>query len=155
MTENTAAEPVAADVRTVTPFVVRLDVRSYEIDPQLHVSGTILQQYADHSRFACVIAAGVSVPDLLGGGMGPVNLETTIRYHHELRGGETVDVSCGWVWGTGKTYKVVHELRLPDGTLVAEIVHVSGLLDLQQRRLVTDPAEQWRSRAAHPELLGL
>ncbi|MFJ4650554.1 acyl-CoA thioesterase [Nocardia sp. NPDC088792] len=154
MAENTVTEPVSTE-STAEPFTIRFEVRSYETDHQLHLNSSVYQQFSDHSRFACVRAAGVSVDELLGGGLGPVNLETTIRYHHELVGGDQVDVSCAWEWGTGKTYRVIHEFRLPDGTLAAEVVHVSGLLQLEQRRLVADPAEQWRSRATRPELLGL
>lgn len=145
MTRNPATEP----------FSVRLEVRSYEIDPQLHLNGGFYVQYADHSRFACVQAAGVSVEDLLGSGIGPVNLETVIRYRSELRGGDRVDVSCDWEWGTGKTYRVHHVLRHLDGTVAAEVDHVSGLLDLRTRRLITSPGHEWRTRADRPELLGL
>ena len=137
------------------PFSVRMEVRIYEIDPQLHLNGGFYIQYADHARFACVQAAGISVEELIDGGLGPVNLETLIRYHRELRGGDHVDVSCDWEWGDGKTYRVRHEMRRGDGTVAAEVSHVSGLLDLKTRRLVTDPAGEWRSRATKPELLGL
>lgn len=137
------------------PFSVRLEVRVYEVDPQLHLNGGFYVQYADHARFACVRAAGVSVEDLLADGLGPVNLETTIRYHRELRGGDHVDVTCAWEWGAGKTYRVHHELRRADGTVAAEVHHVSGLLDLSARRLVPDPAARWRARATDPVLLGL
>lgn len=84
---------------TTEPFSVRLEVRSYEIDPQLHLNGGCYIQYADHARFACVRAAGISIEDLLSSGIGPVNLETVIKYHRELRGGDEVDVSCEWEWG--------------------------------------------------------
>lgn len=140
---------------TFEPFRVRMTVRSYELDPQRHVNGAVYVQYADHSRFACVQAAGVSVDDLIAGGLGPVNLETVIRYHSELRGGDDVDVSCAWLWSDGKTYRVEHTFWRSDGELVAEVNHVSGLLDLESRKLVDDPAREWRSRASRPELLGL
>ncbi|MFF4623871.1 acyl-CoA thioesterase [Nonomuraea jabiensis] len=81
------------------PFSVRLEIRSYEIDPQLHLNGGFYIQYADHARFACARAAGVSIEDLLGSGLGPVNLETVIKYHRELRGGDEVDVTCEWECG--------------------------------------------------------
>ncbi|HEV7626380.1 MAG TPA: acyl-CoA thioesterase [Streptomyces sp.] len=138
----------------VESFSVKMEVRSYEIDPQLHVNGPVYVQYADHSRFACVRAAGIDVGELLGSGIGPVNLETVIRYHNELRGGDEVNVSCDWIWGEGKTYRVEHVLRRGDGEIAAEVKHVSGLLDLEARRLVADPASEWRSRAERPELLG-
>ncbi|GAA4639592.1 acyl-CoA thioesterase [Actinoallomurus vinaceus] len=137
------------------PFSVRLDVRVYEVDSQLHLGGGFYVKYGDHARFQCVQAAGVSVEKLLADGLGPVNLETVIRYHRELRGGDQVDVSCDWEWGDGKTYRVRHLMRHADGTLAAEIGHVSGLLDLRTRRLIADPAREWRARAADPELLGL
>ncbi|XVQ13488.1 acyl-CoA thioesterase [Spirillospora sp. CA-255316] len=137
------------------PFSVRLDVRLSDLDPQLHVNGAVYQQFGDHARYACAEAAGVSVRDLIADGLGPVNLETVIRYHRELRGGDHVEVSCAWVWGDGKTYRVEHVLRRPGGTVAAEISHVSGLLDLRSRRLAADPAGEWRRRAARPELLGL
>ncbi|MEV0823638.1 acyl-CoA thioesterase [Nonomuraea rubra] len=140
---------------SIEPFTVRLRVRIYEIDPQLHLNGAVYVQYADHSRYECVRAAGVSVEGMLGDGVGPVNLETVIRYHNELRAGDEVDVSCAWVWGTGKTYRVEHTFMRMDGEMAAEVSHVSGLLDLRARHLVSDPAREWFARATQPEVLGL
>ncbi|MGW0191512.1 acyl-CoA thioesterase [Streptomyces sp. NPDC003362] len=136
-------------------FSVRLTVRSYEIDTQGHVNGAVYHQYADHARAECLRAAGVSLRDLLATGVGPVTLENTVRYHHELRAGDTVDVTCDFVWGDGKTSRVVQRFLRPDGTLVAEVTGTGGLLDLQERRLVSDPGERWRALAAHPEVLNL
>jgi acyl-CoA thioester hydrolase len=128
------------------PFRLRMQVRVYEVDTQRHLGGACCVQYAEHSRFACMQAAGVSVPQLLEDGIGPVNLQTDIRYHRELRLGDEVDVSCSWIWGDGKTYQVPHELRRADGELAAEVGYVSGLLDLRERRLVPDPARELASR---------
>jgi len=139
----------------IEPFRVRLEVRVYELDPQRHLTGAAYLQYADHARFACVRAAGVDVDAMLAGGVGPVNLDSRIQYHSELVGGDEVDVSCVFDWGQGKSYRVEHEIRRADGKLAAEVRHVSGLLDLRERRLVADPADQWRARASRPDLLGL
>jgi acyl-CoA thioester hydrolase len=38
---------------------------------------------------------------------------------------------------------------------VAELANVGGLLNLQGRRLVADPAGRFRSLATAPEVLGL
>jgi acyl-CoA thioester hydrolase len=137
------------------PFSVRMAVRIYELDPQRHVAAAVYLQYADHSRFACMQAAGVSVDALLADGIGPVNLETIIRYHSELRMGDDVDVSCAWIWGKGKTYRVEHELRRPDEDVAAEVHHASGLLNLETRRLIENPAAELLCRASRPRLLGL
>ena len=59
---------------------------------------------------------------MLASGVGPVNLETNIRYQNELRGGDEVDVSCAFLWGDGKTFRVEQELRRADGVLAAEVL---------------------------------
>ena len=55
----------------------------------------------------------------------------------------------------GKSFRIEQEIRLPDGTLVAEITNVGGLLDLKDRRLVRHPDQAWRSVASAPQFLGL
>lgn len=140
---------------TTDPFTIRFTVRSYELDTNHHLASTVYLQYAEHSRFACGQAAGLSPDKLLADGLGPINLETTLRHYAELRGDDSVDVSCAFVWGPGKTHRVEHVLSKPDGTLVAEVTSVSGLLDLRTRRMVSDPGERLRARATRPELLGL
>lgn len=146
---------VAAERTVLEPFTIRFTVRSYELDSNQHLASTVYLQYAEHSRFACGQAAGLSPQRLLADGLGPINLETTLRHHGELRAEDEVDVSCAFVWGPGKTHRVEHVLRKPDGTLIAEITSVSGLLDMRTRRMVADPAEQLRARATNPEFLGL
>jgi len=136
-------------------FQVRVAVRGYEVDANGHVAATVLMQYGHHARWECLRAAGVDQGDLLTSGIGPMSLEEHIRYHRELNAGDNVDVSCAYVWGQGKTFRVEQELRRTDGTLVAEIKSVGGLLDLQQRRLLSEPGARWRSVATKPELLGL
>ena len=130
-------------------------MRGDEIDANGHLNGSVYVRYADDTRRECAVDAGVAMDELLASGVGPENLETTIRFHRELREGDEVDVSCAFEWGDGKTMRVVQEFRRPSGELVAELVSVGGLLDLAERRLVTDPSGRWRAAAREPELLGL
>jgi acyl-CoA thioester hydrolase len=136
-------------------FGVRVAARGYEADSNGHVAGTALLQYAQHARWECLRAAGIDHGELQARSIGPVSLEERIRFHHEVQPGQEVDVSCAFAWGEGKTFRVEQELRRPDGTLVAEVTNVGGLLDLAERRLVRDPGAVWRSVAKAPALLGL
>lgn len=136
-------------------FSVRVSVRAYEIDGNGHVNGVVYLQYAEHSRWELLRSAGADQEKLQALGVGPVFLETVIRYHGELFYGDDVDVSCQIAWGTGKTFRVPQELRRPDGTLVAEVTSVGGLIDLRTRRLVAQPGERYRVVATAPGLLGL
>ncbi|TMS00234.1 acyl-CoA thioesterase [Nonomuraea basaltis] len=136
-------------------FSVRIAVRAYELDTQGHVNNAVYHQYGDHARWECLRAAGISVDDLVGSGVGPVTLENTIRFHRELRDGDEVEVTCAFEWGEGRTFRIRQEFRRADGELAAEMTGVGGLLDLQARRLIDDPEARWRSLARTPAVLGL
>lgn len=137
------------------PFRTRVAVRAYEVDMRGHLNNAVYHQYAEHARWECLRAAGLSQETLTAAGLGPVQLEATIRFHSELRDGDEVDVSCVFVWGEGKTFRLDQDFRRPDGTLAAELSTKGGLLDLSGRRLVADPAGHWRKLVQLPELLGL
>jgi acyl-CoA thioester hydrolase len=132
-------------------------VRVSDLDPNGHVRGSAYVDYGDQARWEWVHAAGVPLGKLHAAGLGPVNLETTVRFRHELRDVQAVDVTVVAIWGDSgdKISRVVQELRRLDGTVAATIESVGGLLDLDERRLVTDPQTHWRRLATHPEILGL
>jgi acyl-CoA thioester hydrolase len=137
------------------PFTVRIGVRGYEVDSQGHLNQAIYLQYAEHVRWEMLRTLGISQDKLIASGVGPVALENTIRYHRELRGGDEVDVSCAFEWGGGKTFLIKQEFRrVADGELAAELTATAGILDLERRRLVSDPAERFRALASDVELLG-
>ncbi|HZO64961.1 MAG: acyl-CoA thioesterase [Kribbellaceae bacterium] len=135
------------------PFAVPVTVRGYELDTQGHLNQAVYIQYAEYARWEFLRAAGISQEELLGTGVGPVALETTIRYQRELRGGDEVTVSCAFEWTGGKTFRIVQEILMLDGTPAAQITALCGLLDLRERRLVADPAQRLRVLASSPALL--
>ncbi len=136
-------------------FSVRISVRAYEIDSNGHVNAAVYLQYAEHCRWEFLLAAGIDHEALAGRGVGPVFLETVLRYRSELRYPDTVDVTCEMSWGSGKTFAVVQRLRRPDGEPVAEVDSVGGLIDLSTRKLVEQPAEHYRAICRTPSVLGL
>jgi acyl-CoA thioester hydrolase len=135
------------------PFRVPIAVRGYELDTNGHLNQAVYLLYAEHSRRECMRAAGIAEEKLQAAGVGPVILETTIRFRRELRDGDEVDVSCELVWGEGKTFRISHEIRRVDGTVAAELDVLAGVLDRRTRRLVPDPAAVLRSLASAPEVL--
>ncbi|WP_063058077.1 acyl-CoA thioesterase [Nocardia sienata] len=136
-------------------FSVPVTVRGYELDVQGHVNQAVYLQYAEHARWECLLAAGLQADKLVAARVGPVVLESTIKYRRELRGGDDFRVTCAFEWGSGKTYRIRQEMIRTDGTLSAEVSVVGGLLDLDARRLVADPPGRFRELATHPDMLGL
>ncbi|MFD5437325.1 acyl-CoA thioesterase [Kitasatospora sp. NPDC127067] len=136
-------------------FTTRITVRGYETDSQGHLNQAVYLQYAEHARWEYLRAAGIRQADLVAEGVGPVVLETTVKYLRELRAGDSVEVGCSFTWREGKTFQLVQRLVREDGVLAAEITGVGGILDLTERRLVADPREPLRALATDPGLLGL
>ncbi|MFI6208414.1 acyl-CoA thioesterase [Streptomyces sp. NPDC051041] len=137
------------------PFSVGVTVRGYETDVQGHLNQAVYLNYAEHARWSLLQAAGIRQADLVGRGVGPVALETTIRYLRELLAGDEVEVTCGFEWGKGKTFRIHQTVRKADGTVAAEITAVGGLMDLKARKLVPDPRRYFEDLAADPGLFGL
>ncbi len=137
------------------PFVLRIAVRGYELDTQGHLNQAVYLQYFEHLRWESLRAAGISQDKLIESGVGPAVLENTMRFRHELRGGDEVDVTCTWIWGEGKTFRVEQEIRRADGIPACEITSIAGLIDLEKRKLVSNPAECFAKLAEHPEIMGL
>ncbi|NGO73673.1 acyl-CoA thioesterase [Streptomyces boncukensis] len=137
------------------PFSVRVSVRGYELDTQGHLNQAVYLQYAEHARWEVLRAAGVGQAELLALGVGPVVLETRVRYLRELRAGDEVDVSCMFEWLGGKTFHFVQDMRTADGTVAAEVTSVGGFLDLARRRLVPDPRKPLAELATDLSLLNL
>ncbi|MGW3209684.1 acyl-CoA thioesterase [Streptomyces sp. NPDC001135] len=137
------------------PFSVRVTVRGYETDTQGHLNQSVYLNYAEHARWSLLQAAGISQARLVGRGVGPVALETTLRFRRELLAGDEVDVTCEFAWGGGRTFRIAQEIRKTDGTLAAEVSGVGGLLDLDRRKLVPDPREVFRELTTDLALFGL
>ncbi|MEU9399299.1 acyl-CoA thioesterase [Streptomyces sp. NPDC048242] len=137
------------------PFSVRVTVRGYETDTQGHLNQAVYLNYGEHARWSLLHAAGISQARLVGRGVGPVALETTIRFRRELLAGDEVDITCAFEWTDGRTFRIRQEIRKLDGTLAAEVTAVGGLMDLEKRKLVTDPREVFKELAAEPALFGL
>ncbi|MFI9380432.1 acyl-CoA thioesterase [Kutzneria sp. NPDC052558] len=137
------------------PFTVHVTVRAYETDAQGHLNSNVYLQYAEHARWELLRAAGINQTDLLANGVGPINLETTVRFMRESLAGDELAVTCEFVWGSGKTFQVQQRFLRADGEVAAMVTNVGGLLDLGARKLVSEPHEYFQGVAGKPELLGL
>ncbi|MFI7007572.1 acyl-CoA thioesterase [Streptomyces sp. NPDC050145] len=143
------------DPHNSEPYSVHIQVRGYETDSQGHLNQAVYLQYAEHARWSALRHGGIEQGDLLARGVGPVALETTIRYLRELRAGDEVDVDCVFEWGEGKTFRMRQTVRKADGTVSAEVTAVGGILDLKARKLVPDPRQIFKELSANPDVFGL
>ncbi|MFE3757700.1 acyl-CoA thioesterase [Nocardia tengchongensis] len=136
-------------------FSVPITVRGYELDINGHLNQAVYLQYAEHARWELLQAAGLPGDKMVAAGIGPVVLEQTIKYQRELHLGDEVTVSCEFEFTGGKIFRMRQQIVKLDGTVSAEIVAVSGLLDLTARKLIADPGAALRAAADSPDVLSL
>jgi acyl-CoA thioester hydrolase len=122
-------------------FQIRIPVRVYELDTQGHLNSAVFMQYAEHARWEHLSAVGTSVEALLGSGIGPVFLESTIRWSAEVLAGDALTVNVVYEFSEekSKTFLIHQSLRREDGATAAQLTSRCGLLDLKTRRMVADP----------------
>lgn len=119
-------------------FSTTVTVRGYECDANGHVNHAVYHQYGEHGRTEVLRAVGIEIAALTAAGIGPVILESTVRFLAELRAGDDVEVTVDVRFGAGKTFRMDTELRRGD-QVCATITGTMGLLDHTTRRLVADP----------------
>ncbi len=124
-------------------------VRGYETDANGHVNHAVYHQYGEHGRTEALRAAGVEVAPLAAAGLGPVILETTVRFLAELRQGDEAAVVTQIVFGAGKSFRMDAEIRRGD-TVCATLTGTMGVLDHATRRLVADPRSRLREHSTDP-----
>ena len=146
---------IPAAVGSVMTFSVPVTVRGYELDVNGHLNQAVYHQYAEHARWEVLVAAGL-VPDKLQlSGLGPVVLESNVKYLRELHLGDEIAVTCACRWGAGKAFWMDQQILKLDGTVSAEFSVVLGLMDLKARKLVADPGQRFLQLAESPDVLGL
>lgn len=136
-------------------FSVPITVRGYELDINGHLNQAVYLQYAEHARWELLREGGVPGEKMVAAGIGPVVLETTIKYLRELHLGDEVTVSCEFEWSGGKVFTMRQFITKLDGTVSAQVDVVSGILDLRARKLIADPRARLLEIADAPEVLGL
>jgi acyl-CoA thioester hydrolase len=134
---------------TTAEHAVPVVVRGYETDANGHVNHAVYHQYGEHGRTETLRAAGVGIAPLAAVGLGPVILETTVRFLAELRVGEEVRVVTQVRFGAGKSFRMDAEIRRGD-VVAATLSGTMGLLDHASRRLVADPRGRLRELSTDP-----
>jgi acyl-CoA thioester hydrolase len=135
------------------PFSVHLQVRSYELDALGHVNQAVYHSYAEIARTELFRQAGVAMERMIEERRAaPVMLETRAVFRRELRAAQDIEVDCVVKFGSGKVFNMDSTIRLPDGTVSCEVECVLGLMDLDRRRLVADPAQVLSQYTSKPEL---
>lgn len=121
-----------------------ITVGAEDIGPNGHVRSSRYLDYAIRARWAALADAGLSIKELASAGVGPVELDVSIKFLRELVLGDEIDVVTRFEYPSPKIVRLVQSLfRRSDGVLAAIVTSVTGLMDIAERRLVDNAAEVW------------
>ncbi|MCA2218412.1 acyl-CoA thioesterase [Jidongwangia harbinensis] len=125
---------------------VRINVRTDDTDTNGHVRNSRYLDYGVHARWLTLLHSGLDPRALAARRLGPVDLETTVRYRKELVIGDDVDVLTRFLYPEPRTVNVLQTLtRASDGVVAAEIRTVNAIMDLQHRKLLDDVVGAYRT----------
>ncbi|GIG00169.1 BTAD domain-containing putative transcriptional regulator [Catellatospora citrea] len=121
-----------------------ITVSADDIGANGHVRSSRYLDYSVQARWAAAADAGLSIKELAAAGLGPVELEVSIKYLNELVHGDEIDVVTRFEYPSPKIVQLVQSMfRRSDGELAAVVTCVTGLMDIAERRLVDNAAAVW------------
>lgn len=139
-------------VTHTTPITVSAD----DVGPTGHVRSSRYLDYSVQARWAALADAGLSVKELASAGLGPVELDVSIKYMRELVFGDEIDVVTRFEYPSPKIVRLVQSvIRRSDGELVAVVTAVTGLMEIASRRLVDNAADIWADFLRDLAVVGL
>ena len=111
------------------------------LDGNAHMANTSFMQVAIDCRFHYFASRGVTPAEFAKWRLGPVVRRDEIDYHRELQllQPARVNLLLAGLSGDASRFRIVNEIRRPDGELAARITTLGGWFDLDARKLVAPP----------------
>lgn len=112
------------------------------LDGNAHMANTSFMQVAIDCRFHYFASRGVTPAEFAKWRLGPVVRRDEIDYHRELQllQPARVNLLLAGLSGDASRFRIVNEIRRPDGELAARITTLGGWFDLDARKLVAPPS---------------
>jgi thioesterase-3 len=120
---------------------LQVTVRSTDIDLFGHVNNARYLHYLEWERLELLERLGLGLDRLEARGIVPVVGDLRIRYRHELRLGETVEVTVAPRGRRREVGFLTQEIRKEDGRLAARADLTFVFIDRTTRRSVPLPKE--------------
>ena len=123
-------------------FSQHFHVRWSDLDPNLHLRGSVYFDYCDHTRLSYFAEQTLPLAEWQRLGYGPVILEQSIQYLKEVT--ESTSLEVRLFLDRIEKQKIIyfkHEIIGPGEIVHARAQVVLGILSLRQRKLIEIPKE--------------
>lgn len=120
-----------------------LMIRESHIDTFGHVNNATYLQIMEEARWQMITERGYGLDKVRESQQGPVILEVNLKFLHELRLREKINIQTELIEYKGKIGKLRQTVITENNELAADATFVFGLFDLKVRKLV-EPTAAWK-----------
>ncbi|MGE0357989.1 MAG: acyl-CoA thioesterase [Burkholderiales bacterium] len=112
------------------------------LDGNGHMANTAYMLIAIDCRFHYFASRGVAPADFARWRIGPAVRHDELDYYREMHFMQQarVNLAISGLAPDASRFRLVNEIRRPDGELAARVTSLGGWLDLEARKLVAPPA---------------
>jgi YbgC/YbaW family acyl-CoA thioester hydrolase len=120
----------------------RVQIREHHLDTFGHVNNAAYMQIFEDARWEVITENGYGLKEVAASKIGPTILESHLKFRREIKNRETIVVRT-WVSGhSGKITTLRQVMVNEKGEEACVADFVSGLFDMNTRRLV-EPSPEW------------
>jgi acyl-CoA thioester hydrolase len=139
---SSAHTPSSAGMTSSAVHDYDLVIKEHHLDTFGHVNNATYLELLEEARWDYITSNGYGLETVRRLGLGPVILEVTLKFKHELGNRQKIRIRSGierYERKIGSMYQNVYD---EEGRLCCEARFVFGLFDLNERKLV-EPTPEW------------
>ena len=118
-------------------------IREAHLDTFGHVNNATYLALYEEARWELITSNGYSMQEIHARKQGPVILEVTLKFQHELKLREKITITTEMLDYGKRTGRLKQQMVKAEGTVASEAVFVFGLFDLEKRKLI-EPTAEWK-----------
>ena len=126
----------------MSPWFYEVKIRESHLDTFGHVNNATYLSLYEEARWELVTLNGYGLKQVREKGQGPVILETTVKFLHEIGLREKIKITMETTEIKGKIMRLKQRMHKEDGQIASEAEFVFGLFDLKTRKLIP-PTPEW------------
>jgi acyl-CoA thioester hydrolase len=119
-------------------------IREAHLDTFGHVNNATYLELYEEARWEIITKNGYGLKTVQQLKQGPVILEVSLKFLHELKLREEIVITTELVHYTGRVGQLKQQMLKADGAVASEALFTMGLFDLAHRKLI-EPTPAWKA----------
>jgi acyl-CoA thioester hydrolase len=130
------------EAHSMNQWFYEVKIRESHLDTFGHVNNATYLSLYEEARWELITQNGYGLKQVRDWGKGPVVLEATVKFQHEIGLREKIRITVETTSVKGKIMILKQRMHKEDGQVASEADFVFGLFDLKARKLI-EPTTEW------------